>query len=151
MRHGSFKSMPGAVRPYERPNGEAPSARLDSAPGAEKITHDAVTPTEEWRTPGPSVGMVGANGFEEPQCRIDGVVLGSLPGIRKTVRQHDLINMLRIRTQNVSCNIEASSGKREPGKRDHGISAPIAEPVISGDDALLIAARNDVLICSGSQ
>jgi integrase len=51
---GYCKSMPGAVRPFERLKARLRPARLDSAPGAEKITHDAVSPTEEWRTPGPT-------------------------------------------------------------------------------------------------
>ena len=34
-----------------------------------------------------------------------------------------------------------------PGERDHRVAPPIAEPVITGDDGLLLPARDDVLIC----
>ena len=42
-------------------------------------------------------------------------------------------------------------GKREARQRDHGVATPIAEPVIAGDDGLLISAGNDVLVGGGAQ
>jgi integrase len=51
---GYCKSMPGAVRPFERLKARLRPPRLDSAPGADKTTHNAATYKEEWRTPGPT-------------------------------------------------------------------------------------------------
>jgi len=51
---GYCKSMPGAVRPFERLKARLRPARLSSALGAENTSHNAATPKEEWRTPGPT-------------------------------------------------------------------------------------------------
>ena len=36
--------------------------------------------------------------------------------------------------------------QREAGQRDHGVAAPVAEPVIAGNDRFLVATGNDVLV-----
>jgi hypothetical protein len=46
--------MPGAVQPFERLKARLRPTRLDSAPRAERTTHYAATPKEEWQRPGPT-------------------------------------------------------------------------------------------------
>ena len=53
--------------------------------------------------------------------------------------------------QDASRYIVLSRREGEAGQGNHGIAAPVAEPVIAGDDGLLISAGNDVLICSRSE
>ena len=51
---GYCKSMPGAVRPFERLKGRLRPARLDGVPRAAKAPDIAAAPAEPWRTPGPA-------------------------------------------------------------------------------------------------
>jgi integrase len=46
------KLAPDDIDPFERLKARLRPARLDSAPEAEKTTHNVATPKEEWRTPG---------------------------------------------------------------------------------------------------
>src|SRR6266567_2113614 len=39
-----------------------------------------------------------------------------------------------------------ASWQGEAGQSDHGVAAPVAEPVIAGDDGFLVATGNDVLV-----
>ena len=51
---GYCKSMPGAVRPFERLKARFRPARLDGVPRAAKAPDIAAAPAEPWRTPGPA-------------------------------------------------------------------------------------------------
>src|SRR5215471_7260789 len=51
---GYCKSMPGAVRPFERLKARLRPACFDSGPRAENTTHNVATPKEQWRRPGPT-------------------------------------------------------------------------------------------------
>ena len=95
--------------------------------------------------------QVCPNGFKEPQSRIHGVVFRCLASIREAIRQHAPVNAPREGAQNAAGGIVAPSRQREAGQRNHCVAPPIAEPVISRDDALLIATRDDVLLRRGGQ
>jgi integrase len=51
---GYCKSMPGAVRPFERLKSRLRPPHLDNEPGAENTNHNGATQKKEWRTPGPT-------------------------------------------------------------------------------------------------
>jgi hypothetical protein len=51
---GYCKSMPGAVRPFERLKARLRPARLDGVPRAAEAPDIASAPAEPWRTPGPT-------------------------------------------------------------------------------------------------
>ena len=54
--------------------------------------------------------------------------------------------MLRESAQNAARDVMLASRQGEAGQSDHGVAAPVAEPVIAGDDRFLVAAGNDVLV-----
>src|SRR5258708_26374221 len=54
--------------------------------------------------------------------------------------------MLRERTQNASRDVMLASRQGKAGQSDHGVAAPVAEPVIAGNDRLMVATGNDVLV-----
>ena len=54
--------------------------------------------------------------------------------------------MLSERAQNAAGHVIALRRQCKAGQRDHGIAAPITEPMVAGNDGFLIAARNDVLV-----
>ena len=92
-----------------------------------------------------------ADGLEIPERGIHGVVFGLAAGVRKIVRQHPAINVARKGKKNPLRNIGAPSRERQSWQRDHGVAAPIAEPVIAGDDAAAVrlfrqAALDDELV-----
>jgi integrase len=51
---GYGKSMPGAVRPFERLQARLRPPHVDTASGARTASYDAATSKEEWRRPGPT-------------------------------------------------------------------------------------------------
>jgi integrase len=51
---GYCKSMPGAVRPFERLQTRLRPSHLHTASGAKKANNDAATSKEEWQRPGPT-------------------------------------------------------------------------------------------------
>ena len=71
------------------------------------------------------------------------------PGIRETVGQHSLIHMFGEGAQNAASDVMLASWQGEARQGNHGVAAPVAEPVIAGDDCLLLTARDYVLLCRG--
>ena len=53
--------------------------------------------------------------------------------------------------QDAAGDFMLSGGKGEAGQGNHGVAAPIAEPVIAGDDGLLVAPGDDVLVAGSSK
>ena len=50
--------------------------------------------------------------------------------------------------QNTARDVVFACWQSEAGQGDHGVTAPVAEPVIAGDDRFLISAGDDVLVGS---
>src|SRR5262249_259542 len=97
------------------------------------------------------VCKVRTNSFEEPQGGIDRIELRSVPKVWKTVWKHALVNVLSKCAQNAASDFVTSGRKRKTREGDHCVTSPIAEPVIAGNNAVLIAAGDDVLVGSGCE
>ena len=95
-----------------------------------------------------SVVKISACRFKEPKRRVHCVVFRRFTCVGKPVGQHTLIHVLRERAQNAASNFRLASRQSKAGQSDHGVAAPIAEPVIASDDGLLVATGHDVLIGS---
>ena len=78
-------------------------------------------------------GGVGAHGFEEPEGGVDGVVFGRLAGIGEAVGQHAL-SVWRAKCAGSPARFRAAGDEGQAGQGDHGVAAPVGEPVIAGDD-----------------
>ena len=89
---------------------------------------------------------VGAYSFEIPERGIHRVVLRRFARIRKAIRQHALADVLGKFQQDAAGNVVPARRQGQPGKRDHGVASPIAEPGITGNHRLLLAARHDELV-----
>src|SRR5262249_46711887 len=68
--------------------------------------------------------------FEEPKCGVYGVVLRVSACVWKIVWEHAGINVARKRQQDFLSDICSSRCEREAGESNHGVAAPIAEPMI---------------------
>src|SRR5271165_6212564 len=91
-----------------------------------------------------SVGKISTSRFEKPKRRVHCVVFRCFTCVGKPVGQHTLIHVLRERTQNAASNLRLASRQSESGQSDHGVAAPVAEPVIASDDSLLVDTGHDV-------
>src|SRR5215470_2203787 len=89
----------------------------------------------------------GANRLEIPERRIHGVVLWCLARIRKSIWEHASIDELRESEQNALSHIKSSRRQRQSRKRDHRVSSPVTEPMITGNDRLLVSTGNNILVC----
>src|SRR5208283_5338739 len=78
--------------------------------------------------------VILAHRLEIPQCGVNRVVLWRAAGIREIVWQHPSIDVARKGLQNFSRDLRATEGQRQSRKRDHGVAAPIAKPVITGNE-----------------
>ncbi len=79
--------------------------------------------------------------MEEPQRRVGRVVQAVAVALGKQVRHEAIANAARERAQNAFRFRGASRQQREPFEADHRVSAPIREPVVTGDHrALFVAA-----------
>src|SRR2546423_4345972 len=76
--------------------------------------------------------------LEEPEGRVDGVVLGDLARIVKRVRQHALIEIVDKRLQDLARLVGKAGGQRQPTQSDHGVPPPVSEPWVAGDDGPLL-------------
>ena len=83
------------------------------------------------------------------QCCIQEAALRE--GIGETIRQHSLIECAGKRQQNIARNAVPAGRKREPGQRDHRIAAPVGEPRVTRDHALIRPPADDELIGRGRQ
>ena len=62
-------------------------------------------------------GEILADGFEEPERRVDGVVFRFATGVWEVIRQHSAIDIFGERQQNLPRHVGASGREREPGQR----------------------------------
>ena len=77
---------------------------------------------------------------------------GVSPESGKAVGQHAHVGGAAEGEQNVARDIEAAGDERQAGQRDHGVAAPVGEPVIAGDHGVQIAAAaDDELVGGGGQ
>ena len=85
---------------------------------------------------------VAIDGVEEPQRRIGRVVQPFLPPFRKHVGNQTVSNVVGERAQDESRFDLAAGHERQPFKADHGVTAPVGEPVVAGDNrAHFVAER----------
>src|SRR6266705_7123857 len=80
------------------------------------------------------LGEILPYGLEIPEGCVHSVVLRLSTSIRKIVRQHPTINVASKCDQNLSRNTRSARRESKTGQSDHGVPAPIAEPVITRDD-----------------
>ena len=73
------------------------------------------------------------DGVEEPERRIRGVVQALLGSLRKHVRNQPVAHVVAERPQDVARLALPARAEREPFEADHGVAAPIREPVVAGD------------------
>ncbi len=78
------------------------------------------------------------DGFEIPERRIGGVVFRLASSVRKVVREHAAIHIARKSKKDLLRRIRAAGRKRQPRQSNHGVAAPVAKPVIAGDDAAAV-------------
>src|SRR6267154_1823147 len=74
---------------------------------------------------------VGEGRLEEPQGRIDGVVLGRLAPVGESIRQKSTVAVRQERADDVAGLLEAALRQEEAGKGDHRVAAPVREPRIA--------------------
>ena len=79
-------------------------------------------------------GVVGTDGLDVPERGVDSVVLGRLAAVGKPVRQHPAVHEPAERREDPARDLGASGRQRQAGQRDHRVAAPVAEPVVAGDD-----------------
>src|SRR5579871_235065 len=89
--------------------------------------------------------------MEHPKRGIHGVVFGLFANVGKPVRKHSLIDAARERKQNLARFFKSARYQRKPRQRNHRVAAPVAEPVVAGNDRLLFAASDDKLVRRGGQ
>src|SRR6266849_356697 len=91
---------------------------------------------KEFYKRGPVLGHseILSYGLEIPEGCVDSVVLRLSTGIRKIVRQHPPIDIASKCEQNFFRDIRSARRDSKTRQRDHGVPAPIAEPVITRDD-----------------
>ena len=78
------------------------------------------------------------DGFDIPQRGIDGVVFWLAPDVREIVGEHPAVNVARKSEKDLPGNGSPAGRERQSRQRNHGVAAPIAEPVIAGDDAAAV-------------
>ena len=72
-------------------------------------------------------------GLEKPQRGVHRVVLRRIAAVGEGVGQHAAIGEARVGEQDRAREFGPARCQRQPGKRDHRVAPPIAEPVIAGD------------------
>src|SRR5262245_9121174 len=91
------------------------------------------------------------NGFEEPQGRVNRVVLRPLTDSKEAVREHTLLYDTRQGEEEAFGNVYTTSDQGKPGQGDHRVSSPVTQPVIASDHGLLGAACHHVVVGSRHQ
>ena len=77
---------------------------------------------------------ITAERVEKPERRVGRVIKPFLLAIGKHVRDQSVADVMREGAQDVS-GLEPTAGhEREAFQTDHGVAAPIGEPMITGDD-----------------
>ena len=72
--------------------------------------------------------------MEEPERGVGRVVFSLFRNIRKHVRDQSVPNVIGKCAQDVTCLQPSASRQGQPLEADHGIAAPVGEPMVSGDD-----------------
>ena len=75
-----------------------------------------------------------AHGLEVPQSGVQTVVFRLPACVGKIVGQHSRVDVAGKSEKNFSGNFGTAGGQREARQGNHGVTAPIAKPVIAGDD-----------------
>ena len=83
---------------------------------------------------------VARDRMEVPQRRIDRVIERLPFSLGKEVRKQAILHIVRERAQDRSRLAESACRKREPFETDHGVAAPVREPVIAGIHAAQLRA-----------
>ena len=79
-----------------------------------------------------------ARGLEKPQSGVDGIVLRGAAVVGKVIGNHAAIDISGGRTENFASDVWAAEGECEARQSDHGVAAPIGEPVIAGKNGAAI-------------
>ena len=72
--------------------------------------------------------QICVHGIKIPQRGICSVIERVLPVIRKHIRDHAVMDILRKGRKNFPGIRKPPGGQCQPGKSDHGISAPVGKP-----------------------
>jgi len=80
-------------------------------------------------------GKILPDGFEIPERGIDRVVFRLTACVWEIVRQHSSVHVSRKGKKDLPGHARASGRERQSRQRNHGVAAPVPEPVIAGDDA----------------
>ncbi len=91
--------------------------------------------------------QVGARGDEKPERGVGGVVVGRCRRRRESGWAACLRLALGEGAEDFAGLGETPGGEAEAGQGDHGVAAPVAEPVVAGDDGVQVfAAADDELV-----
>src|SRR4029077_8208889 len=66
------------------------------------------------------------------------VVFRLAPSVREIVGEHPAVHVSRKREKDLPCDAGATGCERESRQCNHGVTAPIAEPVVASDDAATV-------------
>ena len=77
--------------------------------------------------------VIRANCLEVPERRVDGIVLGRLARVGKSVREHSLVHESGECLEDPARDLRATGRQGETWQGDHGVASPVAEPVIARD------------------
>ena len=89
-----------------------------------------------------SVNEVAVDGVEEPHGRVRRVIEAIVRALGEQVRDEAVAHVARERLQDEPRLVVPARAQAQALERDHGVAAPVREPVIPGDDrAQLVAAH----------
>jgi len=78
--------------------------------------------------------QVAVEGVEEPEGSVGGVVEPLVLALGEHVRDQAVLDVAREHPEDRAGLDVAAGGECEPLQRDHGVAAPVREPVVAGDD-----------------
>src|SRR6201999_4373725 len=81
-----------------------------------------------------SRAYITIGGMEEPETRIGGVVKAGGLSFGKHIGNQAIAYVLRKAAENVFAFVGASCGEGEAFERDHCVTAPVGEPMVSSND-----------------
>src|SRR4051812_35489545 len=84
--------------------------------------------------------QVAVNGMEIPQCGVRGVVEPLPFALGKKIRYQSVTNVVAEGAEDIACFDLATRGKGEAFEADHGVAAPVGEPVVAGDNGAHLIA-----------
>ena len=86
-------------------------------------------------------GDVAADGVEEPERRVGGVIQALALAVRKHVGDQPVAHVAREGPQDERRFAGAAGSERQPFEADHRVAAPVGEPVIAGDHRARLGAE----------